>query len=499
MKRNSASPHPVAAAEEEIVGESILNGNVAPPKVHIHVHTARREFGESSATIASDGKPRKCRGPFRRCLEQLRSEGLFLRNEDLPLQMEMYLVCSAVTILIIRLSLFATGYPQLGGDGIHIAHMLWGGLLMFLSQMLSFAYLGQHIQRLSAVLGGIGFGTFIDELGKFITSDNDYFFKLTPFLLYTAFCTMFVVLKCVEPLFSPQRFTDAENLANTLNMMSVYATAGLSAESRLILVELIEGCDPEHPIVPALRDYVHLPMASSGMTTSREHYYLQFRKAISEMYSKLVRSKYVIYTMCAFFILQCVTQIVDLLYLLLDGSYYKHFNGEENVDDDGFFDHLMGSPGMKFLREVTSGKLSDTLLLEETDRVTKLHIFQLVAVTISACCVICGVYFLSVVCSCRSNNPERGCLSQNGVGFTPLSQQFENRRKLAFVWFRRSMLVRLFIIDSLSLYHSQFMAFGDVIFTLMIVAALSFMIAQEESTDRMRRLSASGSIDLDLA
>ena len=69
------------------------------------------------------------------------------------------------------------------------------------------------------------------------------------------------------------------------------------------------------------------------------------------------------------------------------------------------------------------------------------------------------------------------------------------RRVRAFVWFRRAMLVRLFITDSLSIFHSQFMAFGDVIFTMSIVWALTFMIGQEKSRARMRRLSYSGSID----
>ena len=41
------------------------------------------------------------------------------------------LLVSAITALLgIRAFLALTGYPQLGGDGLHIAHMLWGGALM---------------------------------------------------------------------------------------------------------------------------------------------------------------------------------------------------------------------------------------------------------------------------------------------------------------------------------------------------------------------------------
>jgi hypothetical protein len=95
------------------------------------------------------------------------------------------------SILVIRAFLASTCYPQLGGHGLHIAHMLWGGLLMLIALVLLLAFIGRYLQSSAALLGGIGFGTFIDELGKFISSNNNYFFHPAIPLIYIVFVLLF--------------------------------------------------------------------------------------------------------------------------------------------------------------------------------------------------------------------------------------------------------------------------------------------------------------------
>ena len=60
----------------------------------------------------------------------MRAGHLFVRNTAAPELIELFLVSGVVSVLVIRVFLAITGYPQLGGDGLHIAHMLWGGLFM---------------------------------------------------------------------------------------------------------------------------------------------------------------------------------------------------------------------------------------------------------------------------------------------------------------------------------------------------------------------------------
>jgi hypothetical protein len=86
-----------------------------------------------------------------------------------------------------------TGYPKVGGGGLHIAHMLWGGLLLIVASILPLVRVGSVVLVISSITGGIGVGLFIDEIGKFITENNDYFFAPAAPLIYGA-VLLFVAL-----------------------------------------------------------------------------------------------------------------------------------------------------------------------------------------------------------------------------------------------------------------------------------------------------------------
>src|SRR5438477_4383867 len=48
------------------------------------------------------------------------------RDVDGGAYLQDFLVATVVTILLTRLFLGLTGFPRLGGGGLHVAHLLWG-------------------------------------------------------------------------------------------------------------------------------------------------------------------------------------------------------------------------------------------------------------------------------------------------------------------------------------------------------------------------------------
>lgn len=112
----------------------------------------------------------------------------------------LLLVIVSFTIAVVgtRWYLQATGYPQIGGGELHIAHMLWGGLLLVAAAVLGLVLTAAWVPTTAAILTGVGTGLFVDEVGKFITASNDYFYPLAAPLIYGLLLTLVLVFVMIR-------------------------------------------------------------------------------------------------------------------------------------------------------------------------------------------------------------------------------------------------------------------------------------------------------------
>lgn len=110
-----------------------------------------------------------------------------IKRADAERYMFIMLVSFAGSVILTRAFLELTGYPQIATGVLHIAHVLWGGLLLFAAALLPVIFANRWVYTASALLGGAGVGLFIDEVGKFITTNNDYFYPFAAPIIYAVF------------------------------------------------------------------------------------------------------------------------------------------------------------------------------------------------------------------------------------------------------------------------------------------------------------------------
>jgi hypothetical protein len=157
--------------------------------------------------------------------------------------------------LLVRGFLAAAGYPQIGGGGLHIAHVLWGGLLMVMGLVLLLSFAGPVIRPLAAVLSGVGIGLFIDEVGKFVTSDNDYFYRPAAALMYVFVACLVLV---VHLMHGRRAHHPSEHLAAAVDQAVAGVVGGFPPRRRAVAYAQLRrasgapGCDQALALVRAV-------------------------------------------------------------------------------------------------------------------------------------------------------------------------------------------------------------------------------------------------------
>ncbi len=236
--------------------------------------------------------------------------------------LDLLLVSAVSAVLAIRFFLYATGYPTVGGDSLHIAHMLWGGLLMLVALILVLSYLGRRAHQLAALMGGVGFGTFIDEVGKFVTHDNDYFYRPSIAIMYVVFVLTYLVIRSIHRVRQP---VEEEYLLNALQEVANVAVNDLDREERDRALRYLARADARHPLVPRLREVL---MGSELVPTPNPHPLVRLQNSAIRVYRRAAATPVFPKAIIAFFVVQLAARVVHVLTVVLRGDLARPARGE---------------------------------------------------------------------------------------------------------------------------------------------------------------------------
>jgi hypothetical protein len=343
---------------------------------------------------------------------------ILIRNFSIGFYLESFLVAAVAAILTIRLFLRLTGYPQLGGGGLHIAHVLWGGLLMLASIIILLSFLGRASELLGALVGGIGFGMFIDEVGKFVTSDNDYFFRPAVAIMYVIFILLFILMRALQ---ARSNFTGREYLLNALHEMEEVALDDLDEEEKKRALVYLDKSETQNPLVAALKD----SLLRADLSTQPRHGLLTRTKVlVRNFYRRIVQLGWFSRALIAFFVGQLIFKLVYVFVLIFFVGLRR-----EQILDYRIIGRIAGQ--MRQMSAFDWAEIGFSLL--------------------SAFFVLCGVIIL------------------------------RRSRLFAYRMFERSILVSIFLSQVFAFYKDQFSALVGLLFNILILLALRFMIEREKT------------------
>jgi hypothetical protein len=155
------------------------------------------------------------------------------------------LISFALSVIATRLFLELTGYPQIGSATLHIAHVLWGGLLLFIGGLLPLVVANAWAYTASAVLNGVGIGLFIDEVGKFITQTHDYFYPPAAPIIYAFFLLIVLLYLYIR---RPVKRSPRQTMYQALHDLGEVLDHDLQASEKVQLTAKLQQVIQEAPV-----------------------------------------------------------------------------------------------------------------------------------------------------------------------------------------------------------------------------------------------------------
>ncbi len=224
-------------------------------------------------------------------------------------------ISAASTIIVTRIFLEITSYPQIAGLGLHIAHVLWGGVALLIATYLAVLYKGKNVLNFVSILAGIGWGLFIDEVGKFITANNDYFYKPAAPIIYITFLLNLLYFFYIQ---KKSKTNSTSNLNDILELFEINPQKKISkSEYENLTLKL-------NKIVKSSKSKEEVKLAKLLMEIVQENgfnetpnFFEKIELQANRFTDTIIKNTHFLKTLTIFLVLRAFSSIIQTLVLLL--------------------------------------------------------------------------------------------------------------------------------------------------------------------------------------
>jgi hypothetical protein len=237
---------------------------------------------------------------------------LWVPGRDAGRNLDLFFTFAVAGVLGNRIFLVITGYPQLGNGTLHISHAIWGGVMMLVAIVVAVSSLAPGVRAFVAVLGGAGFGWFVDELGKYITRDVNYFFKPTLALIYAIFVAMYFAFRSIRrPRNRPE-----DVMLNAIEAMRQGILGRLDEPRRAEALTLLDTVRVEHQPTSRLQEVLieleTVPPRNPGL-------WVRVFRTSRSLLERWTRRRSFAFVFGAIFVLLATSDAAEVLEQAIDG------------------------------------------------------------------------------------------------------------------------------------------------------------------------------------
>lgn len=251
-----------------------------------------------------------------------------------------FLIWAIFSLFSVRLFLVFFNNPVIGRGNWHIAHVLWGGLFMLVGIIIFMVYYGKSSIRIASIFSGIGWGLFIDEIGKYITQDNNYWFRPAIALIYISFVLIFFLYRLLEKKTIPTRaLLWYELLEDCQKLFS----GDLEIKEKCEILENIKKIEQQFPSAKERKILSDLKELINTTIPTNDKYKLNLSELVAltlkTTYHRLFKKRLVFYGLFIYSFWYISDKLFDLVKLLLNQDkilllqdYYRHYDFFSRTD-----------------------------------------------------------------------------------------------------------------------------------------------------------------------